>query len=152
MFASNNTGIQVRDLASNPPMDRPCFLVVDREYPGSISTRKLVIETAKFNVITAYDADEAITCLKRFPNVDGVVVNASMGNDDECRTLVEGLRKIVPGIEIVVTSAGGFRRCDHNEHYVDSLNPKLLLDCLQSLKKDATAEILVRDSQLTHDK
>jgi hypothetical protein len=34
-------------------MDRPCFLVVDREYPGSISTRKLVIETGKFNVITA---------------------------------------------------------------------------------------------------
>jgi hypothetical protein len=35
------------------PMDRPCFLVVDQEYPGSISTRKLVIETGKFNVITA---------------------------------------------------------------------------------------------------
>lgn len=27
-------------------MVRPCFLVIDREYSGSISTRKLVIETA----------------------------------------------------------------------------------------------------------
>ena len=26
-------------------MVRPCFLVVDREFPGSISTRKLVLET-----------------------------------------------------------------------------------------------------------
>jgi hypothetical protein len=26
---------------------RPCFLVLDQEYPGSISTRKLVIETRK---------------------------------------------------------------------------------------------------------
>lgn len=131
-------------------MDRPCFLVVDREYPGNISTRKLVIETAKFNVITAYDAEEAIACLKRFPNVDGVVVNAAIGNDEECRTLIKGLRKIVPGIEIVVTSAGGFRRCDHNEHYVDSLDPKQLLDCLQSLRKEATSEILARDAEITH--
>ena len=28
-------------------MIRPCFLVVDNEYPGSISTRKLVLESAK---------------------------------------------------------------------------------------------------------
>ena len=28
-------------------MLRPCFLVLDREFPGSLSTRKLVIETAK---------------------------------------------------------------------------------------------------------
>lgn len=129
-------------------MDRPCFLVVDREYPGSISTRKLVIESAKFNVITAYDADEALSCLKRFPNVDGVVLNAAIGNDEDCRALVEALRKIVPGIEIVITSAGGFRRCDHNEHHVDSLDPKALLDCLQTLRKDAAREILERDAQI----
>jgi hypothetical protein len=89
-------------------MDRPCFLVVDHEYPGDISTRKLVIESAKFNVITAYDADEAITCLKRFSKVDGVVINAEMGNDEECRGLIENLRKVVPKLEIVVTSAGGY--------------------------------------------
>jgi hypothetical protein len=130
-------------------MDRPCFLVVDREYPGSISTRKLVIESAKFNVITAYDADEAITCLKRFRNVDGVVLNASLGDDQECRSLIDNLRKIVPGIEIVVTSAGGYRRCDHNEHYIDSFDPKLLLDCLQSLKREATSKILEHDAQIT---
>ena len=35
-------------------MIRPCFLIVDQEYAGSISTRKLVIETAKLNVLTAY--------------------------------------------------------------------------------------------------
>lgn len=129
-------------------MDRPCFLVIDHEYPGNISTRKLVIESAKFNVITAYDADEAITCLERFPRVDGVVINAAMGNDEECRDLIENLRKIVPKLEIVVTSAGGYRRCDQNEHHVDSLDPKQLLDCLQSLRKEATSEINARESQI----
>jgi hypothetical protein len=39
-------------------MIRPCFLVVDQEHSGSISTRKLVIETAKFNVLTAYSGAE----------------------------------------------------------------------------------------------
>ncbi len=49
-------------------MVRPCFLVIDREFPGSISTRKLVIETAKFNVVTAYTAQtEAVRGLKRTP-------------------------------------------------------------------------------------
>lgn len=130
-------------------MDRPCFLVVDREYPGSISTRKLVIESAKFNVITAYDTDEAVTCLKRFPNVDAVVVNAHMGSEDECKTLIGRLREVVPGVNIVVTSAGGYRHCVRDEHHVDSLDPKRLLDCLQSLKREATEEILERDAEIT---
>jgi CheY-like chemotaxis protein len=58
---------------------RPCFLVVDREFPGSISTRKLVIETAKFNVLTAYSGEEAIETLKRFPAIDGIVLDAGVG-------------------------------------------------------------------------
>lgn len=62
----------------NPGMTRPCFLVVDREHSGSISTRKLVIETAKFNVITAYSSDEAIDTLRRFPAVSGIVLDAGM--------------------------------------------------------------------------
>ena len=45
-------------------MTRPCFLVVDREHSQSISTRKLVIETAKFNVLTAYSAEEALELLR----------------------------------------------------------------------------------------
>src|SRR5215469_16806788 len=123
-------------------MERPCFLVVDREFPGSISTRKLVIETAKFNVITAYDGAEALECLKRFPKVDGVVVNADMEEDGECRKLISDLRAIVPKLDVIVISTGGHIRHDRTEHTVDSLNPKELLDCLQSLRKKATAEIL----------
>lgn len=59
-------------------MVRPCFIVVDPEHSGSISTRKLVIESAKLNVITAYSGAEAIETLERFPTVDGVVCNAEV--------------------------------------------------------------------------
>jgi hypothetical protein len=128
-------------------MDRPCFLVVDRDFPGSISSRKLVIETAKFNVITAYDIAEAISCLKRFPRVDGVVVNADVAGDGECTKLINDLRKIVPKLDVVVISAGGYIRHDRHDYSVDSLNPKELFDCLQSLRQDATAEILERESK-----
>ena len=130
-------------------MERPCFIVVDREFPGSISARKLVIETAKFNVITAYDGAEALNCLRRFPKVDGVVVNADMADEEESKKLVDDLRGIVPNLDVIVISAGARVRHDRTEHAVDSLNPKELLECLQSLKKEATAEIHARESKMT---
>jgi len=132
-------------------MDRPCFLLVDQDYAGHISTRKLVIETAKFNTITAYDPEEAIATLRRFPKVDGVVVNADTANSEDCEDILSQLRSIVPGIDIVILTAGGQPRCSHREHYVDSLDPKNLLECLQSLRKEATDEIIRRDAQILHE-
>lgn len=129
-------------------MERPCFLVADREYAGSISSRKLVIETAKFNVITAYDAEEAVDTLRRFPNVDGVVLNASVADNADCEELIARLRAIVPGISVIVTATGGYRRGNHEVFYVDSFDPLKLLDCLRSLKKGATAEIAKRDAEI----
>src|SRR5580693_3560560 len=64
-------------------MNRPCFLVIDREFPGSISTRKLVIETAKFNVLTAYSGKEALEIFKKFPAVGGVVLDGGL-DDISC--------------------------------------------------------------------
>jgi response regulator RpfG family c-di-GMP phosphodiesterase len=128
-------------------MIRPCYLVLDREYPGSISTRKLVIETAKLNVITAYDVQEAIETLERFPRVDGVVFNASIvGISTE--QMIQRLRQIVPEITVIITSAGTPRLDLDNEYYVDSLDPKALLDCLESLNKQAMKEIAKRDPEI----
>jgi response regulator RpfG family c-di-GMP phosphodiesterase len=76
-------------------MIRPCFLVVDQEHSGSISTRKLVIETAKFNVITAYSGDEAIQTLAKFPAVDGVVLDAGV-NDLPCSVVLKQIKQSRP--------------------------------------------------------
>ncbi len=127
-------------------MERPCFLVIDREYAGNISTRKLVIETAKFNVITAYDGEEGVETLKRFPNVDGVVVNADLTDYDTCSGLIERLRKIAPQMDVIVTSHGGFPKRGPKVHYVDNFDPKSLLSCLESLKPEATAELRAREA------
>ncbi len=123
-------------------MSRPCFLVVDREFPGSISTRKLVLETAKLNVITAYDADEGVDMLRRFPNVDGIVVSSPVGMAAGCRSLVERLRAINPKMPIVVTSMNGEADCGEVTHHLPSFDPGQLLDVLKSFFPQAVDEIL----------
>lgn len=113
-------------------MPRPCFLVVDEEFPGSISSRKLVIETAKYNVITAYSKEEAFETLRRFPNVDGVVMGTSDG-PDFCRKMVEEYRAINSKVPLILTSSDAMDSDHGADHAVPSFSPAKLLEKLQSL-------------------
>ena len=87
-------------------MIRPCFLVIDREFPGSISTRKLVIETAKFNVLTAYSGKEALEVFARFPAVSGVVLDGGL-DDISCDEVAKKIKLLQPMVPIVVIAAPG---------------------------------------------
>lgn len=129
-------------------MVRPCFLVIDREYSGSISTRKLVIETAKFNVITAYSAAESIETLAAFPAVAGVVLDAGI-RDMKCCDLVTALKEQNARLPVVVISAPGSHECPEADHQLESFEPARLLVLLQSLVPDATAAIEKRNEDLT---
>ena len=124
-------------------MTRPCFLVIDREYAGSISTRKLVIETAKLNVITAYSAAESITMLERFPAIDGIVLDAGV-DGMSCADLVSALKRINPGIPVVVIGTPLDRHCDGAEHFLDSFEPGKLLGLLARVVPGAAA---IRDQE-----
>jgi DNA-binding NtrC family response regulator len=116
----------------NKGMVRPCFLVIDREYVGSISTRKLVIETAKFNVITAYSSAEAIETLALFPAVTGIVLDAGM-EDMPYTQLIRRLKQLQPKVPIIVISAPGTGWCSEADHQLESFDPTRLLMLLQSL-------------------
>ena len=111
---------------------RPCFLVLDQEYPGSISTRKLVIETAKLNVITAYGADEALETLSRFPNVDGIVIDTELGRRT-CDELINEMRRVREDVPIVTVSPGGNAPCGKEQYHVSNFDPRRLLDVLQEI-------------------
>jgi DNA-binding NtrC family response regulator len=128
-------------------MIRPCFLVIDRESSGAISTRKLIIETAKFNVITAYSSPEAIETLKKYPAIDGVVVDSGM-YDMPCDDLIVALKKIQPKIPVVVICTPRNVVCAHADHLLESFDPKLLLALLQKLHPEATAIIERRNEDL----
>ncbi len=128
-------------------MTRPCFLVIDREYASSISTRKLVIETAKLNVITAYSSTEAIDTLRRFPAVDGVVMDANlpdMRGDD----LIDALKAIHPKLLVIAISGPGHDRCDNADHHLDTFEPARLLELIKRLRPQQSAEIEARNEAL----
>lgn len=129
-------------------MTRPCFLVVDREYSGSISTRKLVIETAKFNVLTAYSGSEAVETLRRFPGVDGVVLDAGLC-DGGCDDLVNSLRRIQPKVVVIAVSAPGADNVPNADHQLESFDPRKLLALLEKLKPYETAAIEARNEDLS---
>jgi CheY-like chemotaxis protein len=124
--------------------------VIDREFPGSISTRKLVLETAKYNVITAYTSSEAVDTVKRFPNVDGVVMDAS-GHEETCAELVAKLRSVVPDLKVVLTSGRHFVNCGSVDLHLDSYDPRKLLDALAKLFPEANAEITEHDAKISHE-
>ena len=125
-------------------MQRPCFLIIDREHPGNISTRKLVVESAKMNVITAYSAEEGVATLERFPRVDGVIVDTVLFGMS-CADLVSGLRAIVPEIMIIAIQGARHVQCPGANHELDSFDPARLLLLLQSLKPAETAAIEQHD-------
>ena len=122
-------------------MVRPCFLVIDREHSGNISTRKLVIETAKFNVMTAYSAHEALAIIHKFPAIDGVVMDVA-STEMPCEELVRGLKKVNPKAPVIaVKSPRSGPRCEGADHVLESFDPRELLGLLQKLCPKETAAI-----------
>jgi CheY-like chemotaxis protein len=120
---------------------------LDHEHAGSISTRKLVIETAKLNVITAYSSREAIATLQIFPNVRGVVMDAGR-RDMPCDELIAQLKAIRSDIPVIVVDHPGAASCDSADHFLPSFEPKRLLDLLQTLNPAETEMIERRNKEL----
>jgi DNA-binding NtrC family response regulator len=130
---------------------RPCFLVIDREHAGAISTRKLVIETAKFNVLTSYSSAEAIETLKKFSAVDGVVLDAGM-DDMPCTGLVNELRSVRPDIPIIAICPPGSPACEGVTDQLESFDPRRLLAILEKLVPDQADAIEKHEEELArHD-
>ena len=124
-------------------MIRPCILVLDPEAPGSISTRKLVIETAKFNVLSTYSGAELLETLRRFPNVDAAVLNVAGPSLDQltCEEISRRIAELSPKLPVIVTSSSGMEVCGPNQTGVRSFDPGSLLETLRQMFPVATAQI-----------
>jgi DNA-binding NtrC family response regulator len=128
-------------------MIRPCLLIVDREHSASISTRKLVIESAKFNVITAYSGQEALETFERFPAVDGLVLNSTI-HDVPCEQIVATIRSRNPRTPIIVVQGPGSQFCPGASHFIDSFDPATLLELLHKLYPREANAIKKQDDAL----
>jgi response regulator RpfG family c-di-GMP phosphodiesterase len=111
---------------------RPCFLVVDREYSSSISTRKPVIETAKFNVLTAYSAHEAVEILQRFP--DGIVVDSDT-HEMPCAEFMRAVKKVAPTVPVIDVCTPLVGICPGADYHLETYDPAKLLELLESLRR-----------------
>jgi DNA-binding response OmpR family regulator len=138
-------------LEHNVGMIRPCFLVVDREFPSSISTRKLVIETAKFNVITAYSGAEALELFQRFPAMSGVVLDCGL-EDITCRKVAQAVKASQPTMPVIVITSPGDEDCPEADFVLETFEPAKLLETLKGLEKKASEEIEKRNEALSREK
>ena len=126
---------------------RPCLLVLDQEFAGTISTRKLVLESAKLNVITAYSYKEALAALERFPRLHGIVVTADRSGEAEA--FLHLVKKQYPQVKRILT--GELPDGDFADVRVESFAPDKLLSALRELFTDAAKSIEKHETELMKD-
>ncbi len=112
--------------------DRTTVLMIEPEQPESISVRKLVIETAKHNVITAYGGGEGLELFRKFPKVDAVVVHAGI-TDLPCSKVAKQVKEQRPEVPIFILAPNAGFRCRPADHIISSHDPGALLHALAHL-------------------
>jgi CheY-like chemotaxis protein len=115
-------------------MPRPTILVAEPEPSQALSVRKLVLETAKFNVLTAHSTREALDLFHLFPNVSMAVLVG--GNNIDCDSIaksIKGATDKVPVVFLNMSIGGICREADHN---LPSGEPEKLLDLIRSVLGD----------------
>lgn len=104
-------------------------LMIEVEQPEGLSARKLVLETSKHNVLTAYTGWSGIQMLKRFPNVDAVVVHVDVTNPD-FEQVVKEIREIRPDVPIIALSPIGAQALAGVNYVIPSHEPQAILKVL----------------------
>jgi len=117
-------------MASNE--HRLSFLIIEAEPSDGLSTRKLLLESAKHNVITAYSGKEGVETFKRFPNVDAICIDAEL-EDLKGDDVAKKVKNTNPKIRIVGLSPRLAARCDWADETIDSHDPAALLKLLEEM-------------------
>ena len=100
-----------------------------------MSSRKLVIETAKFNVITAYSKAELKELVERFPAIDAVVIHRDL-IAREMAASIEDLKRAINGRPVILVSPNMSDDTGQGDYLVDSHEPEDLLRLLRKLFGD----------------
>jgi DNA-binding response OmpR family regulator len=108
---------------------RVIVLMIEIEQPEGLSARKLVLETSKHNVITAYGGSMGIKLFKRFSNVDAVVVHLDV-QDMPFGEVVRQIREIRPSIPIIALSPVGNVVLEGVDYVIPSHEPQAILKVL----------------------
>jgi DNA-binding response OmpR family regulator len=113
---------------------RPALIVAEPEPLEALSVRKLVLETAKFNVLTAHSTREAIDVFQSFPNSSALVVVE--GKNIDCETVAKTIKDATSKIPIIILSARAGFKTEHADYHVSSHEPEQLLQLVRKLLGD----------------
>ena len=115
-------------------MPRPALLVAEPEPEQALSVRKLVLETGKFNVLTAHSSVEALDIFHLFPNIDAAVL-VGEGTID-CKDVASKIKTINGEVPIIYLHGSIGGRCSHADHDLSSHEPEALLELVRGLLGD----------------
>ena len=115
-------------------MVRPTLLVAEPEPLQAISVRKLILETAKYNVLTAHSREEGLELVRLFPNIAGavVVIEDMVG----CNDVARSVKTVNSDAPVIALYSHVGQRCDAADHHISSFEPQELLDLVRSLFGD----------------
>jgi DNA-binding response OmpR family regulator len=115
-------------------MHRPTIIVAEPEPNEALSLRKLVLETAKYNVLTAHSTQEALDLFHMFPNANaGVLV---MSATIDCEKITESVRKLPDKVTIIMLSPAIGATCAGADFMLSSHEPEELVELMRSLFGD----------------
>jgi CheY-like chemotaxis protein len=115
-------------------MPRPTLLVAEPEPLQALSVRKLVLETGKFNVLTAHSKREALEIFRAFPKLNAAILVGEEGLD--CNDVAKGIKKISNKTPVIYLHASVGGRCKHADHDLSSHEPEALLELVRTLFGD----------------
>ena len=108
---------------------RVIVLMIEIEQPEGLSARKLVLDTSKHNVLTAYSGASGVQLFQRFPSVDAVVVHVDV-SDLSFETVVQKIREIRPNVPIIALSPVGSLALAGVDYVIPSHEPQAILKVL----------------------
>lgn len=119
-------------------MARPTLLVAEPEPREALSVRKLVLETAKFNVLTAHSTREALDIFQMFPNISAAVLVGESVVD--CGVVADQIKGTVDNkIPVLYLSPRIGAKCNNADYNMDAYEPEKLLDKVRSILGDPRA-------------
>jgi DNA-binding response OmpR family regulator len=115
-------------------MPRPTILVAEPEPEQALSVRKLVLETAKFNVLTAHSDREALDIFHLFPNVSVAVLVGDHGIN--CEVVATHIRSATHKVPIIFITSRIAAKSSFADHTLANGEPETLLGLVRTLVGD----------------
>jgi hypothetical protein len=115
-------------------MRRPTFIIAEPEPGSALSTRKLVVETAKFNVLTAHSTPEAIEIYRTAgPVVDALIVAHDLEDAD---VLVKEIKRLKARLPVICISPNRSANLEGTDYHISGHEPQTLVELCRELFGD----------------